>query len=367
MATIADNLSEIYQYKHDIKDAINEKGVFVDDEMGSYASAILRIPIETIYPTIDMHNVKLYGSQWSALPTAISNYNWYDISDLSMVFEGCSKVTGITIFNTNAQNMYRTFYGCSLLTSLDIDGYMGNVTSFNNCFNNCTNLVNLTLHALPAMNLTDWGIGNCTKLSHESLLNIINELPDVSGHREYTMIHEGGWAADPSEPSGRKWLWDPYDYLTDYNFPEGPYIASGTEWRSRGLSLVPTGTEGSYFIQRIDNGAYLGVTQIFDYFNLKVLSVLGYNNDAKVVFREHEPLTYQNLKSYRRYIRYTSGGKEKSFIYMSSVWQESNEAFFANYGTGVMQNLTCALGSINLSKLTSSEKAIASNKGWTLN
>lgn len=69
--------------------------------------------------------------------------------------------------------------------------HLGNLSSVTNFESNCFNASNVsltgfTVDALPNMNL-DFGIKNCTALTVDSLVNILNALPTASGSRTITI------------------------------------------------------------------------------------------------------------------------------------------------------------------------------------
>ena len=159
------------------------------------------------------------------------------VKDMTSMFSGCTKLTTIPLFNTsNVTTMYGTFSGCSAIDNLPLldtskvtkmnDTFKRcndlkklpeintqNVTSFNSTFYNCS-----TLYELPALNaskatdmtqmfilcrkLTNFGgmlnlgeaystsyppnnanykltLDDSTALTHDSLMNVINNLYDI--------------------------------------------------------------------------------------------------------------------------------------------------------------------------------------------
>lgn len=215
MDTIADNLSEIYQYKHDIKDAINAKGGNVGNEFDTYADAIRNLTdAHPLYP-VDLKGgyVSLGGSTFSILPQEIQNYAWENVSFLDGMFYACSNLQRATINGlNNVTDLWRAFEDCRSLSYVELNGLAkchGMNSTFSNCtslkevhiggltalnpgvqstFIKCTSLQDLYIGSLwtgkvpssPVMNY-DFGLSYCTKLSHDSIVRLISVLPDCTG------------------------------------------------------------------------------------------------------------------------------------------------------------------------------------------
>lgn len=77
------------------------------------------------------------------------------------------------------------FWNCSSLISVTIPaGAFTKVTFLGNLFHNCKALQDLTIYNLPNTNLTTIGFADCTRLTLQSLQNILNALPvTTSGYK----------------------------------------------------------------------------------------------------------------------------------------------------------------------------------------
>ena len=148
----------------------------------------------------------------------LSNFNTSNVTSMSYMFYTCVnlKTLDLSSFNTsNVTNTTYMFYNCSGLTSLDLSNFnTSNVTSMDNMFNSC-----LKLETVPELNcgkilslssmfaratvlknlggLINLGqaylttraanyssykldLSNCTSLTHDSLMNVINNLYDIA-------------------------------------------------------------------------------------------------------------------------------------------------------------------------------------------
>lgn len=119
--------------------------------------------------------------------TGIRNLNTSSVTDMSMMFQSCRKLTSIDVagfdtsnvttmnqmfddcvklvyldvrnFNTsNVTNMAHMFSGCEDLTNLDVTGFdTSNVTEIGGMFNGCYDLTNLDVTGFDTSNVTDMG------------------------------------------------------------------------------------------------------------------------------------------------------------------------------------------------------------------
>ena len=144
MATIAENLQTILDIKSNIKDAIIAKGVSVadSDSFATYASKIESI--ETGITSIDIgaSGIKFAYSTFTQIP---SIFDFSNVTNMSSMFFGCSKLTSVPLFYTsNVTNMYGMFNGCSSLTNVpEFD--TSNVTNMSYMFSYCSSLTSVPL------------------------------------------------------------------------------------------------------------------------------------------------------------------------------------------------------------------------------
>ena len=92
----------------------------------------------------------------------IENLNTVDVSDMTYMFCGCSKLTSLNLSKFNTQNvtdMCYMFYGCYGLTSLDLSKFdTQNVTDMSVMFNGCFGLTSLDLSKFDTQNVTDMSV-----------------------------------------------------------------------------------------------------------------------------------------------------------------------------------------------------------------
>ena len=96
--------------------------------------------------------VKFGGSTIAEIP---SNWDFSNVTDMSIMFNSCSNLTAIPqLVTTNVQNMYGMFQGCSNLTAIP-QLVTTNVTNMGYMFSYCSNLT--AIPQLVTTNVTDMG------------------------------------------------------------------------------------------------------------------------------------------------------------------------------------------------------------------
>ena len=128
----------------------------------------------------------------------LSNFDMSNATNLSYMFYVCEKLTNLDLSNldfssvTDVKNM---FAYCSALENLNLGGCdFSKVDNLTNMFQGCTSLTNLEFpnnlgegFRTPSANNSSFKINlsNCTLLTHDSLMNVINNLYDL--HLNTTM------------------------------------------------------------------------------------------------------------------------------------------------------------------------------------
>ena len=126
------------------------------------------IDINNRYPGYNVDSP--YGTATIAIIDA--SFASYRPTSTQCWFYKCSNLTTIkgmeNLKTDNVTDMYRMFYGCSGLTSLDVSGFKtDNVTSMGSMFNGCSSLTSLDVSGFKTDNVTDMGLmfGGCSGLT----------------------------------------------------------------------------------------------------------------------------------------------------------------------------------------------------------
>ena len=107
----------------------------------------------------------------------VTKFNTAKVTDMSKMFTSCSKLTSldVTNFNTvNVKNMNRMFSGCSELTSLDVTKFnTANVTNMGYMFYKCSKLTSLDVTQFNTAKVTDMSYMflDCSKLTTLDVTN----------------------------------------------------------------------------------------------------------------------------------------------------------------------------------------------------
>lgn len=118
--------------------------------------------------------------------TSIELNGLSNVTSLRNCFLGCSSLTSIELSDLSSiKNMGYCFNGCSSLSNIILSG-LSNVTTMLDCFSRCTSLSTLRINgSLPNIDLIFIGLDTCTRLTRQSLVNVLNALPKTG--RNYTL------------------------------------------------------------------------------------------------------------------------------------------------------------------------------------
>ncbi len=144
----------------------------------------------------------------------LSTWDTGNVVKMKSLFQNCYKLKSINIshFNTsNVTDMQQLFYDCESLTTLDLSTWdTSNVTNMRDVFRGCDNLESLNLSSWDMSKVTDASsiffydekltnlqapqnistsisFNSCTKLTHDSLMSIINNLATVTSTQTLTL------------------------------------------------------------------------------------------------------------------------------------------------------------------------------------
>lgn len=122
----------------------------------------------------------------------LSNWNPSACTDMSYMFYYCYQLPSLNISNWNVPNtgsLNDMFGSCKSLRSLDLSSCrFNNVKSADEMFYQCTKLTNLNMNGaiLPKINLTNWGLDTCKALTVDSLVSVLNALPQLDEGQSFT-------------------------------------------------------------------------------------------------------------------------------------------------------------------------------------
>lgn len=154
-----------------------------------YGASLLRY-IKSV-PPLDLNNMTVATNFFNgcSLLENIEGLNISQIKDTRFMFQYCDKIKEIPQIDTsNVTNMYYMFAQCSLLETIPRLN-ANNVISISDIFYKCYNLKNLggfenlgmAYEISQSANYGDYtlNLSSSTKITHDSLMNVINNLYDI--------------------------------------------------------------------------------------------------------------------------------------------------------------------------------------------
>lgn len=147
--------------------------------MFSRCSNLTTIPLLDTGKVTDMHNMFFNCTSL----TSISELNTSNVVNMSQMFYNCGNLITIPQLDiSKVSNMGWMFYACSSLTSVPaLD--MSNVTYMSGMFANCSNLIKISILNIG----TNLDISPCTKMEKEAIVEVLNNLKDLTGLTSKTL------------------------------------------------------------------------------------------------------------------------------------------------------------------------------------
>ena len=238
------------------------------------------------------------------------------VTDMSYCFSGCNKLTDISAIQnwnvSNVTNMSNMFEYCSKLTTMDLSNWnVSSVVYMSFMFSNCGKL--------SSLNVTGWNTGSVTRMNY--MFQSCGELDEIIGYENW-------------DTSSVTWM-------------NGMFYAcySGTLTFKPNLSHWDTSS-----VTTMNNMFYISDFTDIDMSGCDVNNITNFGTfDYDILVNFKAP---QNISV--------------SIKFQSNKLTHDSLMSIINNLAEVSTTQTLTLGSTNLNKLTADEKAIATNKGWTL-
>ena len=181
-------------FKENVGETLPSNSVVVEDKMkvadikrNFENGTIVHIVFDKSFSTYAPTSLSSFFGSLTKLETitGLEYLNTANVTDMSYMFSGCSKLTSldVTHFNTaNVTNMCYMFSSCLMLTSLDVTKFnTENVTNMNKMFYGCNALTSLDVTKFNTANVTDMCLMfyRCSKLTsldvtHFNTANVTN-------------------------------------------------------------------------------------------------------------------------------------------------------------------------------------------------
>lgn len=277
-------------------------------------------PYETLYMQRTNNATNMAGlfAYYSLSELDLSDFDTSKATNMNYMFRDCTNLTSLDLNNLNTSNvksMYYMFYYCSSLTSLDLSGFdTSNVTNMGYMFSNCTKLISLDLSNWNTNKVTDMGymFNYCTNLTSLDLSNLnTSNVTNIGGMFSYckALISLNVSSFDTSKITSLIYTFQNCENLTSLDL---------SNWD---VSECTTPSACS--------NAFYGCKALTDFKAPKNISTA------------------------------------MSFSTCTNLTHDSLMSIINNLAT-VTSTKKLTLGATNLAKLTNEEKAVATNKGWTL-
>lgn len=179
------NISQIKKVKlwfPEIVECIKFAGFARLEADGKISSLLTGIDYINTSNINDMNS--MFDNCWTLTELDASTWDVSNVTDMRYLFNNCSGLTKLNLSSWNPVNITKAssmFYGCSNLKTLIFSGFdMSEATSLSSSslmFTKCTALENFE----PPKNINrSLNFGDCTNLTHDSLMKIINNLATMS-------------------------------------------------------------------------------------------------------------------------------------------------------------------------------------------
>ena len=278
-----------------------------------------------IIETDGIYTYKILADNMNNLPTSISfsgkssllsveYLNVDKVTNYENMFQNCSNLTSLDTSNwdtSKATNMASMFYGCNNLTSLDTSNWnTSNVTSLYNTFGDC--------HKLTSLDTSNWDTRNVTIMS-----NIF------SNCRALTSVDVSNW--NTSKIKNTSTMFSDCQSLTSLDL---------SKWDTSSVTNMNSMFSACRSLTSLD-------LSNCDIRNVTSMSSMFYGCRALTSLD-----SMQNIRV--------------SLSLSSTILDQTSLVDVINNLSIVNATQTLTLGTTLLNKLTSEQKAIATNKGWSL-
>lgn len=311
------------------------------------------------YHCINLHNLKIKTSnklkQMSSMfsqsgITYIDAFDTSSVTSFDSVFYQCYNLTGIGEFNTsNVTSFYRTFYECRSLLSIPVIDTR-KVTSMFQTFYKCGKLESIPAFDFSSLTSMEYAFAECTSLKTIPVLNtpVLKSVSNAfSGCSALTTVA----LFDTSKVTSFSSMFEKCTSLTT--------IPQFNTSNGKSMSNMFKGCTSLKTIPLLD---FSNCTELYYLFSgctaLESIPAINLSNCSYLSY------CFDGCTSLKSTLMY---GMKVSFnISASTQFEESDLVTILNNLATVTSTKTLTMGSTNLAKLTDEEKAIATNKGWTL-
>ena len=304
-----------------------------DNGDGTYTTTIIADDI-SVLPTV----IKFQGKNQLQ---KVHYLNTGAVTDLSYMFNGCSNLTSINADNlvhSGVKNLSFLFTTCGNLESIDVSSWdTSSVTTMVSMFNSCSSLTSL--------DVSNWDTSSVT-----TMVSIFQ------GCSSLTSLDVSNWKT--SSVTTMVSMFQGCSSLTSLDV---------SNWKTSSVTNMSDMFHGCSSLTSLDvsNWKTSSVTNMSDMFRmcsrLTSLDISGWDVQETCVM---DRLIYQMGSNFTNF-KWSNWRHSFDISRVNTLTSECIKDLLANLAT-VTGGQTLTLGSTNLAKLTESDIAAATNKGWTL-
>ena len=261
------------------------------------------------------------------------------VTTMANLFSGCTSLTRANTNNfdtSNVTSMYIMFQNCNNLTSLDVSKWdTKNVTNMFGMFQNCSNLIQLDVSKWYTGNVKDMAsmFFSCSSLTQLDVSNWDTSNATNMGGMFFscsslTQLDVSNW--DTKNVTSMGYMFSSCLKLIQLDL---------NKWDTKNVTSMGSMFDGCKSLTSLD---------VSNFDTSKVANMSGFIVNASAL---------QSFISCAIPVSFGANG--------TALTHDSLMSIINNLVT-VTKTQTLTLGSTNLAKLTDTEKAIATNKGWTL-
>ena len=337
--------------------SVTQNGTYVPDEGTTYSKVSVNVPqsvasgtVKTLFDATKKCSNLFSGYKGTSIDGLISYSDTSNVTDMNHMFYSCSSLTTIPLFDTSSvTNMSDMFSGCKALTTIpQLD--TSSVTSMSYMFNYCSKLT--TVPQLDTSKVTNMSsmFKSCSSLTTIPLL-VTSSVTYMSSMFEGCSKINALPLFDTSNVTNMQCM---FQYCNELN--------SIPQLNTSKVNFMKYMFQACYKLTTIPQLDTSNVTNMDSMFwGCSSLATIPQLDVSKVTSMSN---MFKNCTSLKSILM--TGMKVSFNISDSTLFEESDLVTIINNLATVASTQTLTMGSTNLAKLTDEEKAIATNKGWTL-
>ena len=337
--------------------SVTQNGTYVPDEGTTYSKVSVSVPqtvasgtVKALLDATKSCYYLFYNYTGTSIDGLISYADTSNVTTMYSMFNSCRQLTSIPQFDmSNVNNAGSMFNYCSSLTTIP-QLNTSNVTNMNSMFQNCYSLTTIPQLNTPKVNNMDYMFNNCSKFTTLPQLdtsNVTSMSYMFNGCSKLTTIPK----LNTIKVTNMSSMFQNCSSLTDV-----PQLDTS---KVTNMYYMFNGCSKLTAAPQFDTSKVTNMSSMF--YSCYLLTTIPQFDVSKVTSMSDMFRYCRSLKSILM-----TGMKVNFDISASTLFEESDLVTILNNLATVTQTRTLTMGATNLAKLTDAEKAIATNKGWTL-